>query len=649
MRHRKLVPDQAEAREPATPRPLRIAGAFGFSEASLPWGKAIRAAVTSGIAFLLGVFSGHIALGDMAYLGGFVSLFVFGQPYRQRAVMLAVVGLGLAASLALGLLAAPYWGLEALVLGVVATAATWLTGAWRIPAPGAFQFVLVACIAAAIPPQPAAISTDILFALIGSLIAWLIAMAGWLFHPHRPEDAMVAAAYRAVARYAACLGTKTADHARHTAALALEKTRATVLEVADPEDASVRRIRLLGRKAEDLFRSLVAWESDGRATPLARSWVRAIESVGSRLVHGGESPEVPPALPGRAGRRLHQELTRAGRLLTEHLPLSPIRRGERPLLPTPVDRLRQAFSSESLVRPAALRMGTAVIAGTVVSRLLGNPHPYWVPLTIAAVLQGPTLPITGRLAARRTIQRALGTLAGLAVVAAFLWVNPGVAAGILLVMAFQACMILFVARNYGFSVVFVTGLALMALHLVSHFGVLAIVRARLIETLVGSALGLLAAILLWSRGAGHQLKDEVAAVLTSLAELLRVPAGGRPTTTAVREERQAISRSLLHLSEVCDSALNEAPEPRVAVQLWPTVTAVQRMGYRILSLSGSALARMPAHRVARAAAVLDRYARAVEQGTPAPTDPLPALPGYATFGRDGAALAEALAGVSRDS
>ncbi|MDQ0189026.1 FUSC family protein [Alicyclobacillus cycloheptanicus] len=144
------------------------------------------------------------------------------------------------------------------------------------------------------------------------------------------------------------------------------------------------------------------------------------------------------------------------------------------------------------VLPAVLRIGVGVLVATAIAAWLGNPRPYWVPLTCASVLQGATMVAT----MHRTIQRAAGTALGVLVAGAILALHPPVWCLIVCLMAFQCIAEIMIVRNYGLAVIAITPLPLILIesgYPTMKAGIL--VNARLLDTLLGCAIGIFIALL----------------------------------------------------------------------------------------------------------------------------------------------------------
>ncbi|MGW5720090.1 FUSC family protein [Amycolatopsis sp. NPDC003865] len=156
-------------------------------------------------------------------------------------------------------------------------------------------------------------------------------------------------------------------------------------------------------------------------------------------------------------------------------------------------RLRRSASPRSHATVTALRVGgTCVLAGTL-SASLGLARPHWAVLSALVVLQQGT----DRLHANvRGLQRFAGTAVGLALFAVISLFAPAGIALVATVAALQFCIELFVPRNYAVAVVFITPVALLAGGAAAAGAIGPVVRDRLLETLIGVVLAVLAQYLL---------------------------------------------------------------------------------------------------------------------------------------------------------
>jgi hypothetical protein len=154
-------------------------------------------------------------------------------------------------------------------------------------------------------------------------------------------------------------------------------------------------------------------------------------------------------------------------------------------------RLRRALTDDALLRAHALRLASIVAATTLLYRLLGLQHGYWVPLTVLAVLQP-----NEHASDVRAVQRAAGTVVGTALIA-LLTIATG---NEWLMVACQgvAAFALFAlfARGYFWLVVLLTPTALLTVSAVDYQGV-AVAAERAGWSALGIALGLTIAELCW--------------------------------------------------------------------------------------------------------------------------------------------------------
>jgi uncharacterized membrane protein YccC len=152
--------------------------------------------------------------------------------------------------------------------------------------------------------------------------------------------------------------------------------------------------------------------------------------------------------------------------------------------------LRAHFSFRSAIFRHALRVGLATAAGTAVAHLQ-LAHGIWVPMATLIVLQpefGGTI--------NRALQRTAGTVAGAALAGLMLATLNGtlVFEPLLIVLLFAAFFVL--RRRYGLGVTFLTPLVVLILATADTSPWWDTLE-RIVDTILGAALGLGAGYLLW--------------------------------------------------------------------------------------------------------------------------------------------------------
>ena len=157
----------------------------------------------------------------------------------------------------------------------------------------------------------------------------------------------------------------------------------------------------------------------------------------------------------------------------------------------PLSTFVQNLSFSSTLFRHSLRLTVTVIIGGIIGKLLPFQNIYWILMTIIIIMR-PGYGLTKQ----RSIQRALGTIAGgiIAFSISFLTQNE-----ILLSTLAITCMLLgisFTQKNYSVSATFVT------MYIVFLYGILTpnfvhVIQFRIIDTLTGALLALLANHFLW--------------------------------------------------------------------------------------------------------------------------------------------------------
>ncbi|WZH35796.1 MAG: FUSC family protein [Microbacterium enclense] len=135
-------------------------------------------------------------------------------------------------------------------------------------------------------------------------------------------------------------------------------------------------------------------------------------------------------------------------------------------------------------------VGAAALLAGIAGALLIGTHWYWAMVGAVAAVGGAH--VTARLI--RGVQRLVGTLLGVLIAAGLLALSLPPWLVILIAIALQAGAELFVGRNYGIAMIFITPLALLMVSLASPAGPDLLLRDRVLETVIGVAVGTVVAI-----------------------------------------------------------------------------------------------------------------------------------------------------------
>lgn len=157
-------------------------------------------------------------------------------------------------------------------------------------------------------------------------------------------------------------------------------------------------------------------------------------------------------------------------------------------------RLREARPPAPLVTPTfdyvvfdAVMIGAFVGLSLALAQALSLERAYWVPISCLAVIQGASL----RAVWTRQMHRVVGTGFGLLLTWGLLLLplNPWSAAALMMTLAFVIETL--VVRHYGLAAVFFTPMAIFLAELATlgHGSPIALIEARLFDTILGSAVG----------------------------------------------------------------------------------------------------------------------------------------------------------------
>lgn len=507
------------------------------------WRAGLRAAAAVAIPGAGLVAAGHANSALFTTFGAFAVLYGEGRAYRVRGPVVAAAGLALLVAVAFG--ATIGWTVPAggvalatcavLMTVIPAVAAVFVVDALRLGPPGALFFALVgsgALIAVESGADPVMLMTG---AALGALSSVLVSMSGVLVDPSAPQREATGRAIGAVNAYLAADGPPSAErrHAAGSALVAAWSTMDDARAASRPADATLLADL---RDANRRFAAASTDDADTEADP-----TRAVTT--SRL------------------------------------------------RPTVGHRLRRSLSPSSHAAITAGRVGVACLAAGAVSIALGFERPHWAAISALVVLQTGVDRVHGTV---RALHRFLGTAVGLVLFAGLHAAAPQGYALIAVVAALQFCIEILVVRNYAAAVVVITPVALLA----SGAGVTGgaagpVMRDRLLETLVGVVIALLAMYLL-DPGAHRRTfawtdRRIRGAAMDLVAVAESVPVGAAPAREAARHLHFELEGGV---RAGIDSMHNE---PEWTADLWPARAALVHDGYDLASAFWTAApdARLP--------------------------------------------------------
>lgn len=157
---------------------------------------------------------------------------------------------------------------------------------------------------------------------------------------------------------------------------------------------------------------------------------------------------------------------------------------------------RGTLAADGDARWMAVAVGSGALLAGMAGLILVGDHWYWAMVGAVAALGGAQL--TARIV--RGLQRLVGTLIGVAIAAGLLALQLPSLATIAVAVLLQVGAELYVNRNYGVAMFFVTPLALLMVELAVPADPLVLLTDRALDTAIGVAVGTTVAVVAaWRR------------------------------------------------------------------------------------------------------------------------------------------------------
>lgn len=537
-----------------------------------------RAALAMTLPLAVGLAVGRPEYGALASMGALSG--VIGDTadaYRMRILNIAIPQLFGAVGVTLGSLVygqgwLAVWAVTsiALVSGMISTigAVASVSG----------LLLLLNCVVGAGLPMPGAWWLAPLLMTGGGLLVLLLALLAWPLRSGVPERAAVAGTYRTVADLMAACGREEYDEARHAVTQSLNQSYDLVL---------ARRARHHGRSPE-LTRLLAQLNA---ITPVVEA-APAAHLSGRPL-----APEIPDAVrhlaqavetgyTGPTGLKLPVPTTETARAVDHALrhaaevvavpDVDPRGIDDRLGRPAALG-VRAARAARNVALSAAswrygLRLALCIGLAQALVSLVPVPRSYWVALTITFVLK----PDFGSVFSRALL-RALGTVAGLVVAAAVLSQVPRGWWDVPVMLLLAPLIPALTPRGYGYQTAAITPVILLLSDVLNHQGT-ALLMPRLLDSLMGCGIALVAGYLLWPESWHTRVGDRLADAVADTAAYVESAFLESAEPAARARMRRRLYRDLSVVRTEFQRALTEPPPTgRRAAAWWPLVVAVERI------------------------------------------------------------------------
>lgn len=555
-------------RAATTLAPARPAYAAGF-----------RAAVSTVGPLAVATLLGNPAAGTWLSLGGFnAALSDRGGSYRDRATTLAAVTAGTATAILLGStaggdirVAVPLTFLVAFVASLVRV---WGNAGISIGSASLSTFVIALAYPAASLPDAV---TRTGLGVAGGCWAMAIALVLWPLRPYRPARLAVAASYRALGAFVddvAHAVARTRVGARADVPVgsavvraALEQARgvlATLRRGRPSASGRGQRLLILGDLVDQVFGHVAAAaetietippeDRDPSAQLVVIETLAMVASTARAIALAVEAEHDAPAVPmGWSGEALRALVTsqqpygramsaaaiqylhaasildRAARFAESAVStvaqlndgrgrMAPVEGAiadnEREDATSAVVMMRALLTPASVMLRYALRVGVVVALAVLLGHVFDLKRAYWISITVIVIMQ----PYTGA-TTHRALQRVLGTVLGGILTAALGALFHDPRAILVLAFIFAAMCVALMPLNYAAFSVFLTPTFVLLAE--ASAGDWHLAGTRVINTLLGGALALAGARLLWPSPEATRLPGYMGAAMRANGEYLR--------------------------------------------------------------------------------------------------------------------------------
>jgi len=547
-----------------------------------------RAAVAMSLPLALGLATGHTAYGALASMGALSG--VIGDTadaYRMRILNIAIPQLFGAIGVTLGAAVYGHGWYAVTALTLVALASGMISTIGAVASVSGLLLLLNSVIGAGLPLPGAWWLAPVLMSG-GGLLVLLLALLAWPLRSGVPERTAVANTYRTVADLLTTCGddpTAGYDAARQAVTQSLNQSYDLVL---------ARRARHHGRNPEltRLLAQLNAITPVVEAAPAVhqsgRSLPPGIRDAVRNLAHAVETGYTGPIgldLPtptSETARAVDHALRHAAEVVTAP-DVDP--RGIDDRLGRPAAlRIRAARAARNVLLSSGswrygLRLALCIGLAQVLVSTVPVPRSYWIALTITFVLK----PDFGSVFSRALL-RALGTVAGLVIAAAVLSVVPRGWWDVLVLLLLAPLIPALTPRGYGYQTMAITPVILLLSDILNHQGT-ALLLPRLVDSLIGCGIALIAGYLLWPESWHTRVGDRLAEAVADTAGYVesafgtQAGAAGVETDPAARARmRRRLYRDLSVIRTEFQRALTEPPPTgRLAAGWLPLVVAVERI------------------------------------------------------------------------
>lgn len=477
-----------------------------------PWRKAFGAALCVAIPMLIAYFMGDISLGLLSSLGSFSYLYLANEPYAFRAKKIFFAAIGISLSVAIGTLVAPYNILIVIAIGLIGAISMYIFGVLKTKGPTSMFFVLTFLLSTGMNQDPNLFLKRGFLVLLSGLLAWIIAMIGYLFEPHEPEIKVLKELFINLSKFSKITDEDDLVLEKHKTISALLNSEETIVmgDIPWKKISLSNKFKLLNKEANKLYIEINKIHNL-KDTKLPEEISEIIFELSNSIETGNKIIfEVKDEFS-----TIYNVLESINNIIIK--PLDEISYENKNNRLSLKDRMKSEFTKESIVFVNALRYGLVLSISAAIAFYFGFERAYWIPLSSASVMSGATIMATFN----RGIQRTIGTIIGAIIVSIILSFKPSILVIILLNILLTAITEMLISRNYALAMIFITQNAIILaeastnMNNISYF-----VGNRIINVMIGSLIGLIGTYLISKKSASSRLPKLIEKVLVSQSDIL---------------------------------------------------------------------------------------------------------------------------------
>jgi uncharacterized membrane protein YccC len=546
--------------------------------APIPWAAVARASIAMSLPLAIGLAVGQPAYGALAAIGSLTAVISdTADAYRMRILRIAIPQSFGAVGVTIGSLVYGHGWIAVAAVTTVALVSGMISSIGAVASVSGL-LLLLDCVVGAGLPLPGQWWLAPLLMFGGGLLVLALALLAWPLRSGVPERDAVAASYLTVADLLAASGTAKYDDLRLAVTESLNKSYDLILaRRAFHHGRSPELVRLLAQlnAVTPVVEAAPAAHQYGKRLPAeipaaVRRLAEAVETG-----YSGPTGLQLPVPESETARAVDHALRHAADVVT----------GRAPDARTIDDRLggpaalqvRAARAARNVVLSGAswrygLRLALCIGIAQALVSTVPVARSYWVTLTVTFVMK----PDFGSVFSRALL-RALGTVAGLVVAAGVLAAVPVGWWDVAVMFVLAPLIPVFTPRGYGYQTAAVTPVILVVSDVLNHEGI-ALLAPRLVDSLIGCAIAIVAGYLLWPESWHTRVGDRLADAVADTAGYVEYAFGDDADSATRARMRRGLYRDLSVIRTEFQRALTEPPPSGRRAAAWmPLVVAVERI------------------------------------------------------------------------